>query len=251
MLNVSYLPQFPTRYKDKMYINGRNVYEGYQRGWGLRYGDLVEKVGKDKLYAKSVSKVRNVCILSEAKLMNIFLILNFFLKNIDKGDIIEFGSYKGGTAMFMAYVVKELGMDITVHGLDTFEGMPATNTSLDLHNKNDFDSANFEQTMLIRDELGLDNLYFYKGMFQHTAETILNNCSKIALAHIDCDIYESVSYSYNIVNKYMVDGGYIVFDDVNEPSCIGATQAFEEYVYHRDKIFSEQVFPHLVIRKSK
>ena len=78
MLNISYLPQFPTRYKDKMYINGRNVYEGYQRGWGLRYGDLVEKVGKDKLYEKSVSKVRNVCILSEAKLMNIFLILNFF-----------------------------------------------------------------------------------------------------------------------------------------------------------------------------
>ena len=41
-----------------------------------------------------------------------------------KGDLVEAGVYKGGSAMLMAYAVKHYGMDNKVALFDTFTGMP-------------------------------------------------------------------------------------------------------------------------------
>ncbi len=45
----------------------------------------------------------------------------------------------------------------------------------------------------------------------------------------------------------MVQGGYIIFDDANVSSCIGATEAVEEII-QRDCMYSEQIWPHYVFR---
>ena len=45
------LPEFPAR--ENKFENGRNIYEGYQRGWGLQFGDLREQVLNDKLYSEA------------------------------------------------------------------------------------------------------------------------------------------------------------------------------------------------------
>ena len=56
---------------------GRNVRDGYARGWGLQFGELREKVRNDKLYQEAVAIAQGRTVVSEDNRMNIFLILKF------------------------------------------------------------------------------------------------------------------------------------------------------------------------------
>jgi predicted O-methyltransferase YrrM len=242
----SYLPEM--KGLSKGIRKGRNVYEGYQRGWGLQFGQLRQKVLEDPLYNEALSLVKQRTILAEYSRMNIYLILRFFLKNVDHGHVIEFGSYKGGNAIFMAYVVDKLYPGMKVYALDSFEGMPATDKSVDAHNAGDFKDADYIALGKYIDDKKIRNLELVKGYFEDTAEDVLKRAGKISLAHIDCDVLPSVKVSYEVVKPYMVSGGYIVFDDATVSSCIGATEAVEDIVVRRDGLNSEQIFPHFVFR---
>jgi predicted O-methyltransferase YrrM len=242
----SYLPEIPGVLKGIR--KSRNVYEGYQRGFGLQFGNLRKQVLKDPLYKEGVRLAKGRTILSEQNRMNIFLIMRFFLHNVEPGHIIEFGSYKGGNAIFMAYVASKLHPGMRVYALDSFEGMPVVDKSVDAHNKADFHDVNLKELQEYVSKIGLNNIEFVKGYFEQTAVPVLQRAKKIALAHIDCDILSSVEYSYEAVKDHMSDGGYLVFDDANISSCIGATEAVEDLLIRRDGMNCEQIYPHFVFR---
>ena len=67
------------------------------------------------------------------------------------------------------------------------------------------------------------------------------------LAHIDCDIYSAVKFAQDTVLTHMCRGGYLVYDDACVSSCLGATQAVEEFVMTQ-RTHSEQIWPHFVFR---
>ncbi len=242
----NYLPEFKNIKKGIR--KGRNIYEGYQRGWGLQHGDLIKEIENDNLYREAIELSRSRTIVREEHLMNIFLIMKFGLPKISQGDIIEFGSYTGGSAIFMAQLTKRLHPNIKVYALDTFTGMPETDKSIDAHNQADFNNVNLQELRNYAKEIGLDNLEFHQGMFEDTAISILKKAKNISLSHIDCDIYSAVAFSYEAVKNYMVPGGYVVFDDACISSCIGATEAVEEYLIKKDQLHSEQIYPHFVFR---
>ena len=100
----------------------------------------------------------------------------------------------------------------------------------------------------IADQLDLDNLEWVPGLFEETFSDIARIHAPFVLAHIDCDIYDSMKYSYNAVKHFMVPGGYIVFDDPLFGTCLGAFQAVEDEVIRKDGLSAEQVYPHLVYR---
>lgn len=227
---------------------GRNVYEGYQRGWGLQFGELRAAVLADPVYQEAMALANQRTIMAEANRMNIFLILRFFLKGIEPGHVVEFGSYLGGNAIFMAMVAQRLHPGMKVYALDTFEGMPATDKAVDAHNEGDFSGVDLAELRAYAAAQGLDNLEFVKGFFEDTAPGVLARSGKIALAHIDCDILPSVQYSYEVVRPRMVPGGYLVFDDATVSSCIGATEVVEDLLIRRDGLNSEQIHPHFVFR---
>lgn len=227
---------------------GRNVYEGYQRGWGLQFGSLREQVLRDPLYTAAYTAAMDRTIMSEENRMNIYLLLRFFLDKIPFGHIVEYGSYRGGSAIFMAYVAKQLYPGMKVFALDSFEGMPPTDKNIDAHNAGDFSDVDLNKLQARVDELKLDNLVLVKGFFENTNDAVMAKAGKINLAHIDCDIAPAVKYSYEGVRPYMVDGGYIVFDDATVSSCIGATEVVEDLLIRRDGLNSEQIWPHFVFR---
>ena len=228
--------------------NGRNVYEGYQRGWGLQFGGLRQKVLADPLYREAFDVARGRTIMSEENRMNIFLLLRFFLGKIPFGHIVEYGSYRGGSAIFMAYVVQRLYPGMKVYALDSYEGMPKTDKDVDAHNAGDFGDADYDKLQARVNELKLDNLVLVKGFFEDTNDGVMAQAGKVSLAHIDCDIAPAVRYSYEGVRPYMVEGGYIVFDDATVSSCIGATEVVEDLLIRRDGLNSEQIWPHFVFR---
>lgn len=242
----SYLPELKGLAKGIR--NGRNVYEGYQRGWGLQFGGLKDKVLSDPLYMEAFSVAKDRTIMSEDNRMNLFLLLRFFLSQIPFGHIIEYGAYRGGSAIFMAYVVQKLYPGMKVFALDTFAGMPPTDKNIDAHNAGDFSDADMEVLQTRVAELNLDNLILVKGLFENTNAAVMSQAGKIRLAHIDCDIAPAVKYAYEGVRTFMVEGGYIIFDDATVSSCIGATEVVEDLLIRRDGLNSEQIWPHFVFR---
>jgi hypothetical protein len=174
--------------------------------------------------------------------------MKYFLPNIPFGHLVEFGSYKGGQAIFMSHVAKAILPGVKIYSLDTFKGLPITDKNIDLHTMDDFNDVDLAEIKKYCESLGLDNLEFVQGLFEDTAPALLSTIHTVGLAHIDCDIKSSCSFAYDAVKPYMVNGGYIIFDDALYSSCLGATETVEELLIQRDNKYCEQIFPHLVFR---
>jgi hypothetical protein len=230
-------------------VKGRNLRDGYSRGWGLQFGDLVQKVHNDPVYRNAFTLAQGRTIQAEQCRMNLFLILRFYLGKLATGDIIEFGSYRGGSAIFMASAAKAIGLDSHIWALDTYEGMPETDHNLDLHRKGDFKDVDYDELVAFARANALDNLTFVRGTFERTIPEVLEKARPMALAHIDCDIYSAVAYSYEAIKDRMLEGGYIAFDDAHYSSCLGATEVVEDLAIRRDGMNCEQIYPHFVFRR--
>jgi predicted O-methyltransferase YrrM len=224
--------------------NGRNVLEGYQRGWGLQFGGLREKITAERLFRHAVDNSTIQSWVSVPNRANIYLILTRFLPALGSQDIVEFGTFKGGNAIFMALVLKEVAPRAKIYALDTYEGMPETDKTIDAHSKNEFSEASLDAFRDEIDRLKLSNLIPIKGLFQDTFPKLEG---PFGFAHVDCDIYSAVKYSQDAVWPKMCVGGYIAYDDACVSSCLGATQAVEELIQERG-IHSEQIYPHFVFR---
>ena len=85
----------------------------------------------------------------------------------------------------------------------------------------------------------LNNLTFIEGNFENTVPQALKEIKKVCLAHIDCDLYDSVAFAYEQTKPYLSEGSYIVFDDPLVPTCIGAFEAIEEMLIRRDGLQSK------------
>lgn len=227
---------------------GRNVRDGYARGWGLQFGNLKKQIAADPLYREALALAAGRTVQIEDNRMNIYLLIKFFLGQLPKGHIVEYGSFKGGSAIFMAKVCSVLHPGMQVYAFDTFAGMPATDSEIDAHHAGDFGDVSFAELQDYVAKIGLTNLKLVRGLFDETAPKILPSIGQICLAHIDCDIKSAVAYSYDASLPHMVPGGYIVLDDALFSSCLGATEVVEDLIIRRDGLNSEQIYPHYVFR---
>lgn len=224
---------------------GRVPREGYQRGWGLQYGDLRRLVEGESAYAEALTDIGLKSWVAEEKRANLYLLITRFLPRLADRNIVEFGSFQGGTAVFMARLLRLVAPEAIVYALDTFEGMPDTDKTIDAHHRGDFAETSYDALCRRIDELKLDNLVPVRGLFQETFPTL--STGKVGLAHIDADIYSAIKYAQDAVWPRMTGGGYVVYDDAEVSSCIGATQAVEELIQER-RVHSEQIWPHFVFR---
>jgi macrocin-O-methyltransferase TylF-like protien len=236
---------YPVRVHD-----GRDIGAGYLRGWSLEFGGAYEqRVERDPLFRGALDyAMRRGTLVTRHKLANLFLILKYGWPNLH-GDIFEFGSYRGGSAAFMAYVVRALGRRTKVYACDTFEGLPGTNRDRDLHSAGDFGDADLDGLRrFIRSERLENELVPVTGLFEHALPPILASSPSMALVHIDCDIYEPIKYLLEACAPYYEPGSYLVFDDPMFSSCIGAFDAMAETLLRDQRLLPEQVYPHFVFR---
>lgn len=244
---------FPLKLKDEGLRKGRSIRDGYARGWGLEFGDLRNSVLDDPIYQDAIAVAQGRTIQAENCRMNLFLLAKYFLPRLLRdgraGSIVEFGSFRGGSAIFLASVCRSLGLPVKVYGLDTFEGMPPTDKGVDAHNEGDFSGVDLEELRAFVASSGLsDHLEFVQGIFEDTAPGLLVRIPPVLLAHIDCDVYTSVAFAWDAVTPYMASGGYVALDDAHVSSCLGATEAVEDLAIRRDGLNCEQIWPHFVFR---
>ena len=228
--------------------NGRNMRDGYIRGCGIQFGNVPQLCEAHPLYRRAYGLAKSRTVVMPENFMNLFLIVALGLSKLPPGDIVEFGSFRGGAAIFLAVVAEALCPGTKVYAFDSFAGMPEVDTSRDMHRPGHFNDASDTSLMRYCSEIGVTNLVPVKGFFSETIPTALPKIGAVRLAHIDCDLYQSVAESYDGVKPFVVPGGYIVFDDPLISSCMGAFEAVEELVIRRDGLHAEQAFPHLVYR---
>lgn len=228
-------------------INGRSIYDGTIRGVGLEYGDLPQRIEQHPLFIEACQNAQQRSVMHYHRTMNLFLIIALYFDTLASKDIVEFGSYRGGSAIFLATLLARLYPGARIFACDTFAGMPPTDKALDHHSAGDFANSDEDEINTYARSIGLTNLITVKGLVEDTFPTNFSPEQGFGLAHIDLDIYHPIKYIQNAVYPRIVPGGYMVYDDATASSCIGATQAVEEWISETGSR-SEQIYPHFVFR---
>ena len=127
--------------------------------------------------------------------------------NLD-GVVVEFGTFKGGTAMFLARVIKQLGQAWPVLTFDTFDGFPPRRSPLDMY---DHPDCVFADLGSVRQYLSGWNVEIISGDIVDTAAAHLEG-SRVVAAFVDTDNYSSAKAAVNVLRDQTVVGGAIVFD---------------------------------------
>lgn len=147
-----------------------------------------------------------------------------------EGDVIEFGTFRGGSA---GVIIQNLGEDKKLHVCDSFVGMPDVSSEDNFHQKGDFAGTNVHKV-----NRGLSSLSprfeIHEGFFDQTIKQLEDRIPfKISFAHIDVDLYESVLACLAFCYPRMSDGGIIIFDDYGAKTCLGAKKAVDEFFAHK------------------
>lgn len=147
-----------------------------------------------------------------------------------EGDIWECGVYRGGTAAMLADVIAKHAPWKRLYLFDTFAGMPETNAERDWHVAGDFSDTSIDS---VREYVGNANIcIFRRGLIPWTFAGLRDN--RIALAHVDVDIYKSVVDSMEFIWPRLSAGGAVIFDDYGFPTCPGARAAVDDFFRGRE-----------------
>jgi O-methyltransferase len=140
-----------------------------------------------------------------------------------EGAVAECGVYRGGTAIILAELAASFERETYL--FDTFEGMPETDASKDLHVKGDFVDTSLASVSEYLSSCR--NVVFRPGYVPATFAGLEEQ--RFAFVHIDLDIFQSVKDAVSFFYPRLAPGGVIVFDDYGFPSCPGARAAVDEY----------------------
>lgn len=145
------------------------------------------------------------------------------------GEFWECGVYKGGSASIMAQVIREDKIKRTLRLFDTFEGLPDIDHEHDLIIDEIFKGKYKADIEDVKTSLPDDFIVFNKGLIPDTFVGLED--TRIALAHIDLDLYQSTKDAIKFIWPRIMPHGMIIFDDYNSYSWPGVTKAVDEVFY--------------------
>ncbi|MFL6101380.1 MAG: TylF/MycF/NovP-related O-methyltransferase [Actinomycetales bacterium] len=124
-----------------------------------------------------------------------------------RGDVVEFGTFRGGTSMFLARVARALGQTWRVVTFDSFGGFPARRSPLDMY---DHPGAVFTDAAAVRRYFQPWLIDLVEGDIVETAQTLAGRPT--VLSFIDTDNYSSAKAALEVVKETTVPNGAIVLD---------------------------------------
>ena len=150
-----------------------------------------------------------------------------------KGDILEFGTFRGYTAHIFARLMRTTSyagklFSGKLHLFDSFEGLPEISNDNDsecyLHMTGDWSHKKmglppgFERYLgeSLKNIIPESSFSIVKGYFEDTMDKNLTN-EKAALVHLDCDLYSSSKYVLEkLIEKDLLQDGTLLYcDDYN------------------------------------
>lgn len=167
------------------------------------------------------------------------------------GDIVEFGVYKSSSLIRFATFRKVLENDFSrkIVGFDAFGKFPQSSNNL--HTDSEFikkfesaggDGLSATEVESIINFKKFDNIELVAGDVFETLPNWLTKYphTRIALLHLDMDVYAPTKYVLDEVWDRVVPGGVLVFDDYN--SVEGETVAVDEFLKARNLKLTKNPF---------
>ena len=170
------------------------------------------------------------------------------------GDYCEFGVYKGDTFIH-AYRWFSSFKSTKFYAFDSFQGLPkpkgpdAKKGYTSNFKKNDFafSKKDFEKNLRLAN-VDMERVVVIPGWFKDTLSHKKTNkygLKKIAIAWIDCDLYESAVPVLKFITPYLSPGTVLIFDDWrcfrNNPN-FGVQKACREWLKKNPKIKLNELF---------
>jgi O-methyltransferase len=206
------LPDIPDKEKYKPFVNEWSIFSPWDDDPTIQ--EVVERL---------VSLGRRTLVSRD----RLWVLMNLTRQALNLGgEIWEAGVYQGGTACLLHKVINESGSSPkTLRLFDTFQGMPQTDKTVDKHNAGDFSDTDLDS---VRDVVGKGSyIDFRKGFVPETFAGLENR--RIALAHIDLDIYSAIYAACEFIYPILQQAGFMVFDDYGFHTCPGARKAVDEF----------------------
>ncbi|MDI6749933.1 MAG: TylF/MycF/NovP-related O-methyltransferase [Rhodocyclaceae bacterium] len=213
------------------HIPDRQFYDGVFSPW-LGYGE----------FGPLFDEIKKFTLVSPSRAWVLYSLARQSLSV--PGNYYEAGVFRGGTALLLKKVLEKKS-DHKVSNIDskqlrlfdTFCGMPETDAQRDLHRAGDFADTSLESVKLL---VGTPAWVSYHPGIIPASFTGLET-DRIAFAHIDLDIYQSILDSCRFIYPRLSPGGIIVFDDYGFMSCPGAREAVDRFF--ADKLEIPLVLP--------
>jgi len=149
------------------------------------------------------------------------------------GDVAEIGSYRGGSAYFIAKsFIQIVGHELPIHVFDTFEGHPEEAITEDdsYHTAGRFGGTDYETVCAFLSPFA--ELSIHKGDVLKSLPQLPDTTYR--LVHIDTDLYQPTLVCLDYFGPRMSPGGVIVVDDYSSPKCDGVPKATLEYLERTD-----------------
>jgi O-methyltransferase len=162
---------------------------------------------------------------------------SYVVKNQIEGDYLEFGVWKGNSFIEMYrqmkitsesfYLnnkkkkisnIKNIFERMKFHAFDSFEGLPETSLDKPIqYFKGNYSAdENIFLNNLRQNGVDLNKVTTTKGWFDKSLNTECVkkiDLKKIAIAYIDCDLYESTVPILNFITPFLKTGTVLIFDD--------------------------------------
>ncbi|NBR94004.1 MAG: glycosyltransferase [Actinobacteria bacterium] len=175
-------------------------------------------------FDRITAAIRDFTFLSRQRLWTLFCAVRQLCLDDVPGDIVECGTWRGGSAALLAATVKRYSQrPRRVWCCDTFTGMPAA-TDADIHrgvhaNETPWGEGSLvaprsEYLDVITTRLQVqDTVTAVPGLFENTLPRLVRQVSEIALLHADGDWYTSTATILSCLLPNLVNGGIIQIDD--------------------------------------
>lgn len=184
---------------------------------------LVAEPSPYALYDESLHRFEQKCSLRDY--LDLYQLIVSVHERAVRGDVAEFGSYRGHSGWLIARTLEGLGSDRTVHLFDTFDRFPAEPEGIDR-----FWSGTHEVSLeeVRRQLAGLSSVRLVAGEFQDTVPS--SGIAELALAYVDCDSHRAVAYlARELFENHLTPGGVIVFEDYGHPALLGCRVAVHDF----------------------
>jgi O-methyltransferase len=176
--------------------------------------------------------------IDESSIKVILENLHRVLDNRIEGEIVEFGSYKGTTSLFLTRLLNKLSSNKKLHIYDSFEGLPDKSIQDASLIGDGFKSGELKASKkdLIKEfnKAGLAKPVIHKGWFNELRPKDVP--THIAFAFLDGDFYESIHTSLKLVWPRLNPGGIICIDDYKRDALPGVERAVQDFFGSDEKI---------------
>ncbi len=165
------------------------------------------------------------------------------------GDILEVGTWRGGTGALLGRRAADLGLAAEVFLCDTFTGVVKTGAEDRNYRGGEHADTALPVVQDLLQRLDLANVRVLQGIFpEDTGAAVAGRTFR--LCHIDVDAYRSAGDVLGWVWPRLAVGGVVVFDDFGFPSTAGIARLVHEQEQRPGLVCVQNLNGHAVFVKT-